>query len=199
MKIFIIGLPKSGSTRVAKTLAEDPSLHYVSATDWLQSTFRPPRHDEKKEDYDLAYLEFYVNRLKVNQSICIENVIDVMKSAGTGKDFIIDGIINPGDLSRLLDFNTDVIVFLNRTDSPVTPKDYEGVAVNVMRDYCLYLATVGLLPKNRWLEYNYKLPGEESDFIKHLGKHNTVTITRSINKAIEHLKGELCKLRMTKN
>lgn len=194
MKVFIIGLPKSGNTRFAKALAEDTSTHYISASDWVQSTFRLPRQEESRDDYDQAYHEFYVKRIQINQNLCVDNVQQAMFAADGIDAFVIDGLIHPGDFTRLFDINKDVVVFLNRTDSPATPKDYEGVAVNVLRDYCLYLATLGLLPRERWLEYNYRIPGEESDFVKQLGKHNTVTITKSINKAIEHLKGELCKL-----
>lgn len=198
MKTFVIGLPQSGRSRIAKALAEDPQLHYVSATDWLASTFRPPRPDERKEDYEQAYFEFYVGRLKADQDVVIDNILEAM-SASDSNHFVIDGISNPADFTYLFNPELDVVVFLNRTDSEAPTKDYEGVSVNVMRDYALYLSLLGLLPRERWLEYNYKVPGEESDFVKQTGKHNSVFIIKSINKVIEHLRGELCKLLTAEN
>lgn len=193
MKVFVIGLPQSGRTTVAKALAED-NYHYISAIDWIQNTFRPFHHHEDKDDYRVEYENFYFSRLKVNPYLSIDNILDIIDVVGKTNNFVIDGILNPKDFFHLFNYNEDVVVFLNRTDPSPDPKDFEGVAVNVMRDYCLYLATTKLLDKQRWLEYNLKIPGENSDFIKQLGKHNLVTITKSIKTAINHLKGELCKL-----
>lgn len=193
MKTFIIGLPQSGRSRIAKALAEDSRLHYISATDWLASTFRPPRPEEKKEDFEQAYHDYYIGRLKEDQDIVTTNLYEAMSASGADH-FIIDGISNPSDFTYIFNPEFDAVVFLNRTDAESAAKDYEGVSVNVMRDYSLYLSLLGLLPRERWLEYNYKIPGEESDFVKQTGKHNSVFIIKSINKVIEHLRGELCKL-----
>lgn len=193
MKVFIIGLPHTGSTKIARSLSDLTGFHYVSATAWLESTFRPPHKGEKKDDYEQAFQSFYSERLKLNPSLCIDNMIDSMLAVEQ-ENFIIDGIQNPSDFTYCFDYNTDVAIFLNRTDAPQSPKDHEGVSVNVMRDCCLYQALMGLLPRERWLEYNYKIPGEESDFVKETGKHNSVFIIKSLNKVIEHIKGKLCAL-----
>lgn len=196
MKIYIIGLPGSGRTRVAKSLSEDSRLHYISATDWLRSTFRPPHAKESKEDYDIEYHNYYVGRVKQDQWVCVDNIFDIQSSVNS-KHFVVDGVISPFDFMYCFDPKYDMVVFLNRTDTTSVPKDYEGVAVNVMRDYCLYNALMGILSRDRWLEYNYKIPGEEVDSLKSTGKHNSVFITKSINKAIEHLRGEVCTQLMT--
>jgi len=60
-----------------------------------------------------------------------------------------------------------------------------------MRDYCFWMSAAGLISRDRWLEYNFKIPGDDSDFIKKLGSKNTVYLARSINKAIAHLRESL--------
>lgn len=193
MKIFILGLNKSGRTTVAKALISD-DIYYISAVDWLSATFRDPNKGEKLEDFQYEYNEYYVNRLKLNAYLCVDNIYDIMETNKTVDHFVIDGVMNPKDFLHLFDYNKDVVVFLNRIDNMTNGKDYEGIGINVMRDYCLWLATMGFLSKERWVEYNYRIPGEESDFIKTLGAKNSVTITKSINKAIEDLKGKLWHL-----
>lgn len=194
MRIFVLGLPNSGRTTVAKSIAENDDSYYISAVDWLMATFRSPHKGEKPEDFQNEYVEYLVNRLKINPYLIVDNIFDIMDTSKSSNHFIIDGLSNPKDFIHLFDYNKDVVVFLNRIDNMTNGKDYEGISINVMRDYCLWLATMGFLDKNRWLEYNYKIPGEESDFTKTLGAKNVVTITKSINKAIEDLKGKLWKL-----
>lgn len=188
MKVFILGLNKSGKTTVAQALSEHASAHYISAYDWLKSTFRPRHEQEDADDYDREQIKFVADRLRQNPQLCVDNVNDVMRVTKHADVFIIDGVLSPRDFAQLFDYNIDIAIFLNRTDNPEVTKDYEGVSINVMRDYCLWLVTMGLLSKDRWLEFNYRLPGEESDFVKTLGNRNTVTIVKSINKAIDLIK-----------
>jgi hypothetical protein len=84
-----------------------------------------------------------------------------------------------------------MVVFLNRTDNAEEFKDSESIAVSVMRDYCFWMSAASLLPKDRWLEYNFKIPGDDSDFIKKLGSKNSVFLAKSLTKAISHLKESL--------
>lgn len=194
MKTFILGLPNSGRTTVAQSLTEDKITYYVSAVDWMRSTFRKHNPKETDQDYDAAFQEYYIARMKLNPRLCIDNVLDIIDTNNTSEHFVIDGILNPKDFIHLFDYNEDVVVFLNRTDNMSNGKDYESVSINVMRDYCVWLATMGFLPKDRWVEYNYKIPGEESDFIKTLGARNSVIITKSITRAIKDLRDKLWHL-----
>lgn len=193
MKVFILGLPNSGRTTVAKSLINENN-YYISAVDWLATTFRDRNKGESTEDFQSSYNEYYVERLKLNPYLIVDNIYDVIETNKISNHFVIDGIFNPKDFSHLFDYNKDVVVFLNRIDNMTNGKDHDGIGINVMRDYCLWLATMGFLPKDRWLEYNYKIPGEESDVIKTLGAKNSVTITRSINRAITDLKDRLWHL-----
>lgn len=193
MKVFVLGLPNSGRTTVSKALSSNQT-YYISAVDWLKATFRPHLKPEKLEDFQNAYYDYYVSRLTLNPYLCVDNLFDVIEANKTHPHFVIDGVMNPKDFTHLFDAKKDIVVFLNRTDNMTNGRDYEGIGVNVMRDYCLWLSTMGFLTKDRWIEYNFRIPGEESDFIKFLGAKNTVTITKSINRAIEDLKDKLWHL-----
>ena len=191
MKVFILGFPKSGKTTIAKHISSLDEFVYIDASSWIKLTFRNKFQDEKDESYHEQYHHFLAARTKAAPLFCVNNVLDIIKTTGKHK-FIIDGIFSPKDLVHLFDVNEDIIVFLNRTDNDESFKDSDNIAVSVMRDYCYWLSSAGLLEKKRWIEYNFKIPGEKSDIIKELGSKNTVFIAKSIDKVMSHLK-ELIK------
>lgn len=194
MKVFILGFAKSGKTTVAKCISTDSSSCIISAVDWVNSTFRSQQPNESVEDYDKDKLEFISKRLKANPDLFINNIKDIIAINYHCKTFVIDGINSPRDFCLLFNYNEDVVVFLNRIDNPDTIRDEEGVAINVIRDYCVWLSTANLLPKERWWEFNYRIPGEQSDFVKELSSRNHLTITKSIDKTISIIKERLCLL-----
>jgi hypothetical protein len=111
----------------------------------------------------------------------------MMKVSGEGANFVIDGIISPKDFSALFDYREDTIVFLNRTDNDHEYRDHENIGISVIRDYCFWMSSAGVVNKTKWLEYNFKIPGEDSDFVKAMGAQNSVFIVKSIKKVISHL------------
>ncbi len=189
MKIFIVGLPSSGRTTIAKALYENTSYHYIDATSWVKSTFRDRKDGEHIQQFLDEYHTYLTGRMKVTPDIFYANIVDTINYHRSIDipDFVIDGVNNPRDLARLFNYNEDVIVFLNRTDSEPEFKDYENVGLTVMRDYCYWLSSAGLLPKERWLEFNFKIPGDDSDVVKQLGSKNTLYIFKSINKVSKFL------------
>ncbi len=198
MKIFVIGMPQSGRTTVAKTVSQDSKYNYIDAASWVKSAFREPKPGEHPQQFNDEFHYWYINRLKLNPRMIVDNIYDSMEAYGDQvPDFIIDGVSSPKDFCALFDYNQDFIVFLNRTDGDVECKDYENIGVSVMRDYCFWLSSAGLLPKDRWYEYNFKMAGEESDFVKSLGSKNSVFIVKSINKVISHLKDALQKMEVS--
>lgn len=44
---------------------------------------------------------------------------------------------------------------------------------------------------SKWIEYNFKMSGEENDFVKELGSKNKVFIIRSLTKVIPHFIEEI--------
>lgn len=185
-------MPQSGRTTVAKALCQDGKYQYVDCSSWLKSTFR----DQKVEEHDQQYLDEYqhyiTNRLKSNPWLCIDNVLNSIRAIDYREDnFVIDGVASPKDFVHLFDYNQDMIVFLNRTDNEVEYKDCENIGVSVMRDYCFWMSSAGLIDKSKWIEYNFKIPGTAGDQVKTLGSKNSVFIVKSLNKVISHLQESL--------
>lgn len=195
MKIFIVGKPYSGRTTVAKALCQDEGYQYIDASSWIKHTFRDQKEDEHTTQYLDEYHQYLTKRIQANPFLVIDNVWDSIEAyKDKAKVFVIDGVSSPKDFVHLFDINEDMVVFLNRTDNNEEFKDSEGIGVSVMRDYCFWMSATELLPKDRWLEYNFKIPGDNSDFVKKLGSKNSVYLARSINKAIAHLKDSLKEL-----
>jgi len=185
MKIFIVGLPKSGRSTVAKAVCQANGWHYIDAMSWIRSTFRGPKENEHPYQYEDEYEQYMTKRLMVNPSFVKDHIEEMMKiNASTNKVFVIDGITSPKDFGILFDYREDIIIFLNRTDNDNDYRDHENIGTSVIRDYCFWMSAAGLLVKNRWMELNFKIPGEPSDAIKVMGAQNSVFIVRSIDKAI---------------
>jgi len=191
MKVFLVGLPQSGRTTIGKALAQELGYQYIDAVSWVKSVYRAPAEGEHPQQYDDELHHWYLDRLAVNPDLIINNVIESMEAYNIHHQdklsFIIDGISSPRDLIKLFDPIKDVIVFLNRTNNDAEFKDYENIGVSVMRDYCFWLSSANLISKNRWYEYNFGIPGEETDWVKPLGHKNSVFLIKSINKVIPHL------------
>jgi hypothetical protein len=91
----------------------------------------------------------------------------------------------------LFDLKNDIIIFLNRIDHDNDFHDHENIGISVIRDYCFWMSAAGFITKQRWLEYNFRIPGDQSDNFKQMGVQNTVIIAKSINKVIAHLINEI--------
>lgn len=196
MNIFVVGLPKSGKTTVAQKLVQrsfnphGPDWFYINATDWVRGTFRAPSVNEKPASFEEEYHGFLINRFQDNPDIISANLsssISAIEKNGGRYNWVIDGIFSPRDFCKLFNYNKDIVVFLNRTDGDPESQDYEAIGVSVIRDYCFWLSSANLLEKTRWLEYNFKIPGEYSDSVKILGSKNTVLIVKSIDNVITNL------------
>lgn len=192
MKIFVVGMPQSGRTTVALALAKEIQYRYIDATSWVKATFRPQRDGEHPQQYADDLHTWYLARMANNPDTIVDHINDSIEAYDNSSfHYVIDGISSPRDLIRLFEPNKDFIVFLNRTNNEVDAKDYENIGVSVMRDYCFWLSSANNLDKNNWFEYNFAIPGEESDWSKALGHKNSVFIVKSINKVISHLKERL--------
>lgn len=191
MKIFIIGLPESGRTTVAKALCESEKYKHIHASSWIKQTFREKKVTERPEQYHDEYHSWFTSRMANQPNMILDHISASMKSYSNTDQFIIDGVFSPRDFISLFNYNTDMVVFLNRTNNETEYKDYENIGVSVIKDYCFWLASASLLPKEKWLEYNFQIPGEDSDYVKALGSKNSVFIVKSIDNVINHLKQRL--------
>jgi hypothetical protein len=200
MKIFVLGLPKSGRSIVAHAITDYLATHryrkavYIDAMTWIKDSFREQKQGEHSHHYEDEYHHFLSIRRTTNPSLVIDHLNKLITDHWPVNVFVIDGIASPKDFAELFDYRQDVVIFLNRTDNIAEFKDHENIGVSVMRDYCFWMASAGLLTKEKWLEFNFKIPGDEADFVKELGSKNSVFIVRSINKAISLMVEKLSHL-----
>lgn len=195
MKVFVVGLPRSGRTTVAKTLAEYHGWNYIDAMSWVRSTFRALKDGEHYQQYEDDYQQYLSKRMMVNPNFISDHILEMIKIKGAPNNiFVIDGIASPKDFITLFDYRKDVILFLNRTDNEYEYRDHENIGVSVIRDYCFWMSSAGLLTKNKWLEYNFKMQGEDSEHVKIMGAQNSVIIARTIKRAVSHLIEKLKEL-----
>lgn len=186
MKIFLCGNPGSGRTTIAKALAQDTKYQYIDASSWIKETFRDQKDGEHIQQYLESYQEYLTKRIQANPLFAINNILDSIKAYKNNENiFIIDGVNNPKDFIHLFDVNEDVVVFLNRTDNAEEFKDSENIAVSVIRDYCYWMSITNLLPKSRWIEINFKIPGDPNDnSVKFLGNKNSIYLVKNFKKVI---------------
>jgi adenylate kinase family enzyme len=190
MNIFILGLPKSGRTTLANEIVKNGEFLYIDTSSWIKSSFRIKRDDESQDLYDEDYYQFYINKIKVDSELSYRNTQNIIDICDKYK-IVIDNLIGPKDFIQLFDYNKDIVIFLNRIDYSAEYKDFQSIGLSVMRDYCYWLAAAGLLPKSNWIEYNFRIPGEDDDHIKILGNKNSVYLVKSLNKVISHFKEKL--------
>ncbi len=192
MKIFIVGLPRSGRTTVSEAVCKSHNFEYIDAMSWVRSTFREQKADEHPHQYEDDYQQYLTKRMMVNPWFVSDHIYEMMKVANNEDSvFVIDGVSSPRDFTNLFDYKQDIVVFLNRVGYDTEYRDHESIGVSVIRDYCTWMSSAGLLNRDRWLEYNFKIPGEPSDHVKVMGAHNSVFIVKSINKVISHLTEKL--------
>jgi hypothetical protein len=189
MNVFILGLPKSGKTTVAKCLEQSLGFKYLNVSNWVKNTFRKQEPDEHEQHFKEEFNKHFFSLLKETPTMCCQYAASFMHVSDV--NFVIEGIMSPRDFIELFNVDKDIVVFLNRTDNDEFFQDHENIALPTMRDYCFWASSIGSLPKQRWLEYNFKLNGEDSDYVKNLGAKNSVFLVKSINNVMSHLQDNL--------
>lgn len=189
MKILIIGLPRSGRTTVAKSIVDAHGYHYIDATSWVKSNFRQLREGEHPHQFEDEYHQYLTKRMNINPDFIRDHVLEMMKMTDDSNAvFVIDGIFSPPDFISLFDYRKDMVVFLNRIDNDHECQDHENIGNSVIRDYCFWMSSAGVIQRGRWIEYNFRINGDNSEAIKTMGVQNSVFIVKSINKVMSHLK-----------
>lgn len=177
MNVFLIGFPQSGKDIIGKSL-ELPNFKYVNLTASLDQISFP--NDDAKHDYILKLMKD-----------CPDGFIN---ADNLTNNCIVDGIISPRDFVHLFNYNSDVVVFINRTDNHPDTKEYQNIAAAVIKDYCFWLSSADLLQKNRWLEFNYKMLEDDPEYFKQMGFKNTVFSLKGINSVCKKLREQINNL-----
>lgn len=194
MNIFILGLPKSGKTTIAKFVEQSLGFKYLNVSEWVKTQFRNRHHGEHEQHFKEEFAHYFFNLFKEEPSMCADYANDTMAEYGLDQNYVIEGVLSPRDFIQLFNLEKDVVVFLNRTDNDEYFQDHENISLPTMRDYCFWASAIGALPKSRWIEYNFKLHGEDSEYVKNLGAKNSVFLVKSINNVIAHLQDKIKEL-----
>src|SRR5208283_1457556 len=181
----------SGRTTVAKSIVEAQGCHYLDATSWVKSDFRKPKEGEHPHQFEDEYHQYLSKRMNANPDFIRDHLREMMLMEDGSQHFVIDGIFSPPDFINLFDYREDIVIFLNRIDNDQECQDHENIGNSVIRDYCFWMSSAGVIAKKRWLEYNFRIPGENSDTIKQMGVQNTVFIVKSFNKVISHVNEQI--------
>jgi hypothetical protein len=184
MRVFIIGLPENGCDIVSKALCQELEMPYIDACSWVQHIFRDKKTDEHEQQYQELFDEFLTEKLKIDSDLYLNHITSSLQIYQNNA--IISGLHSPREFVKLFDYTKDIVIFLNRIDTDSVKEEY-SIGISVIRDYCYYLASSKLLTRDKWIEINYKLLGEESDFVKSLGSKNSIFLVKNIKKAIEVL------------
>lgn len=181
MNVFLIGMPQSGRTSVGESL-DLPGFRYLHISSFIKEMCGVEKeHNPLILNLMKEYPNRFINEYKKHTHDFISN-------------FVVDGMISPRDFITLFDYNKDVVVFLNRMDHQPEYQDYQNIALAVMRDYCFWLSSANLLPKKRWLEFNFKTIGDYDPYLKQMGYKNSVFSVKTLNSVIVHLKTLLTEL-----
>ena len=171
MKIFAIGSDNTSnlsfSLGISKEIESSNVLYYdfnwmesnsFDYVDYLQSGY--------KLDINLTY-DYY--NLHINND--------------KYKNHIIANISNPKDFINLFDHSKDKVIMINNLS--FVGEDIDVICLSTSRDYCFWLASANLLPKESWIEYTFKDKGEDKE-IKKLGAKNSIFTVGNLQQAINH-------------
>jgi len=184
MKIFVIGMPQSGRTTVAQALANNKNYALIEAVSWMKQYFRPKLECENSYQYQEELHSWLLNQIITNPQTITDFVNRHLSNQTVS---VIDGLFSPKDFTQLFDYNQDFVIFLNRINNEAECKDYENIGISVIRDYCFWLSSASLLNRERWVEFNFAIPGEFSDQVRTLGDKNTIYLVKNIQKVIQIL------------
>lgn len=176
MNVFIIGLPCSGRTTVAKAIQND--FGYFDLLETFNGKMARLSFPSNNDRYAF-YHDKMISHLQADVEYFTKHV-DV-------ENTIIDNVSSPRDFMALFDYNRDYVIFLNRIDREEDAEDYQKIGISVIRDYCFWLSSAKLLPSDRWLEYRFRMNEDDSSYFRQLISKNSVFITRSFKKVISHI------------
>jgi len=107
-----------------------------------------------------------------------------------GKNYIIDGIVNIDIIVNFFDSKKDYIIFMNKLDGQEEVETKYSILNGLTRDYCFYLSTMNSLPRDRWIEYNFKSSNVIRQ-VKKMGTHNTIYVVPNYDFVLENVKQHL--------
>ena len=90
MKIFIVGMPQSGRTTVAKALAQSKDYQYIDATSWVKGLFQPGGALRWVYNYPASRFWHIVNGLSAGNAVQVDNCANLAITRHAGYIYCTD-------------------------------------------------------------------------------------------------------------
>lgn len=156
--VFILGETKTGKTSLANHLAKQFGLQVVSGSEWVKQRFFPsPKAQEDFNCYVREISAYSVQLLSENPDLCADYIRRKYPIQDGG--FVIEGLRNPLDFSRLFRPNVDVAIILYHKGTPFI-HSFEHYGVRAIREVLEWMReNPGIISPDRFLEYRINSHG----------------------------------------
>ena len=169
----------SGPSRSAKTpIAQRVSVQlggvHISASDWVRQRYAPDFHVVTIADRQRAIEEM----TKLSQELLLENPDHcvnhiIQKYPGVLDDpglFVLEGLRNPRDFSRLIRPNKDMVFILSMIGSPLSPMTFETEGLAIIEQTINWFAKCGMMPADHIMKSCIVYFSEVDTFAETLSK-----------------------------
>lgn len=153
MKIFIIGISKTGKSTLSTYLSNKYNLEHIQSSLSIRNSFKYKESDfNNKQEFINAITEYSI---ELNKKV--PNFIStyIKKNYDLTKNVIIEGIRNPNNFFDLFDINKDKVIFLDYLNNEVKQTKFED-GIDVIKHYLNWNLELNIIPQNRiqYLIYN---------------------------------------------
>lgn len=146
MKIFIIGISKTGKSTLSTYLSNKYNLEHIKSSLSIRNSFEYKESDfNNKQDFINAITEYSI---ELNQKV--PNFIStyIKNNYDLTKNVIIEGIRNPNNFFDLFNINEDKVIFLDYLNNEVKQTKFEN-GIDVIKHYLNWNLELNIIPQNR--------------------------------------------------
>lgn len=146
MKIFIIGISKTGKSTLSIYLSNKYNLEHIQSSLSIRNSFEYKESDfNNKQDFINAITQYSI---ELNQKV--PNFIStyIKNNYDLTKNIIIEGIRNPNNFFDLFNINEDKVIFLDYLNNEVKQTKFEN-GINIIKDYLNWNLELNIIQKNR--------------------------------------------------
>lgn len=144
MKIFVLGISRSGKTTLAKGIAEELKLPHISSSGWVRTHFAEGAPISDMTAYSQEQLE-------KNPSACLDYL---QANYDLSIPCVIEGIRNPFDFIHLFDPREDLVILLDYVKNLTEATLFES-GLEVIDRYVKWLEINQLIRSNRRLKLTF--------------------------------------------
>lgn len=153
MKIFIIGISKTGKSTLSKYLSEKYNIEHIQASKSIRNTFKYKEEDYNSQQEFIEAITEYSIKLNQKEPYFISNYI--INNYNLKKDVLIEGIRNPNNFFSLFDITKDKVIILDYLNNKIEKTNFEQ-GIDIIKEYLKWNVELDIISKNRIqiLEYN---------------------------------------------